>query len=160
MQNHPTRPRPQLKHLDRAADLLDSRFRIPGTDIRFGVDFLIGLVPYAGDLISFGLSGLLVIAMARHRASGVVVLKMLWNVLLDTVVGSIPILGDLFDLQYKANRRNYILLSEHYREGEHQGSAWPVVLAVVGMLLLLLVGLIWFLFWLAGRLWDVLGATF
>ncbi|MEO1262224.1 MAG: DUF4112 domain-containing protein [Bacteroidota bacterium] len=160
MQDQPTRPFPQLKHLDRASDLLDSRFRIPGTDIRFGVDFLIGLVPYAGDLISFGFSGLLVIAMARHGASGMVILKMLWNVLLDTVVGSIPIIGDLFDLQYKANRRNYILLSEHYGEGEHQGSAWPAVLAVVGALLLLLAGLIWLMFWMVGSLWDVLVEMF
>ena len=97
---------PKLKYLDTASDLLDSRFRIPGTDIRFGVDFLIGLVPVAGDVITFGFAGLLVIAMARHGASGMVVVKMLWNILLDATVGSIPVLGDLFDLKYKANRRN------------------------------------------------------
>ena len=115
---------PKLKYLDTASDLLDSRFRIPGTDIRFGVDFLIGLVPVAGDVITFGFAGLLVIAMARHGASGMVVVKMLWNILLDATVGSIPVLGDLFDLKYKANRRNYQLLTEHYQEGEHQGSDW------------------------------------
>ncbi len=129
---------PQIQYLDNMSALLDSRFRIPGTNIRFGFDFIIGLVPYAGDVVTFGFSGLLVIAMARHGASGMVIVKMLWNILLDTVVGAIPILGDIFDLQYKANRRNYYLLKEHYHEGRHTGSALPVVLGVIAALLLML----------------------
>ena len=129
---------PQIQYLDNMSALLDSRFRIPGTNIRFGFDFIIGLVPYAGDVVTFGFSGLLVIAMARHGASGMVIVKMLWNILLDTVVGAIPILGDIFDLQYKANRRNYYLLKEHYHEGRHTGSALPVVFGVIAALLLML----------------------
>jgi Domain of unknown function (DUF4112) len=128
---------PEFKYLDSMSDLLDSRFRIPGTDIRFGLDFLVGLVPYAGDLVTFGFSGLLVVSMARHGASGMVVVKMLGNILLDTLVGSIPVLGDLFDLGFKANRRNYKLLQEHYKEGKHGGSATPIVLAVIFSLLLI-----------------------
>lgn len=127
----------EFKLLDSMSDLLDSRFRIPGTDIRFGLDFLVGLVPYAGDLITFAFSGVLVTSMARNGASGMVVLKMLGNILLDTLVGSIPILGDLFDLSFRANRRNYKLLQEHYQEGKHGGSAIPVILAVVFALLLM-----------------------
>ncbi len=129
---------PQIQYLDDMSALLDSRFRIPGTNIRFGFDFIIGLVPYAGDVVTFGFSGMLVIAMARHGASGMVIIKMLWNILLDTVVGAIPILGDIFDLQYKANRRNYYLLKEHYQEGKHTGSVLPVVLGVIVALLLML----------------------
>lgn len=151
---------PELKYLDTASDLLDSRFRVPGTNIRFGLDFLIGLVPFAGDVVTFGFSGLLVLAMARHGASGMVVVKMLWNVLLDTTFGSIPILGDLFDLQYKANRRNYQLLVEHYGEGEHDGSAWPVVISVVIALLGILFLLLWGLFWAVNGLMDGLQAMF
>lgn len=127
----------EFKYLDSMSDLLDSRFRIPGTNIRFGLDFLVGLVPYAGDLITFAFSGVLVISMARNGASGMVVLKMLGNILLDTLVGSIPILGDLFDLSFKANRRNYKLLKEHYQEGKHGGSALPIILAVIFALLLM-----------------------
>lgn len=137
---------PELKYLDTASQFLDSRFRIPGTNIRFGLDFLVGLVPVAGDIASFGFSGLLVIAMVRHGASSKIILKMLWNILLDSTVGAIPILGDLFDLQYKANRRNYRLLTEHYQGGAHQGSAWPTVLLVVVILIALLSLLIWGLF--------------
>ena len=128
----------EFKHLDAMSNLLDSRFRIPGTNIRFGLDFLVGLVPYAGDVVTFGFSGLLVISMARYGVSGMVVLKMLGNLLLDTLVGTIPVLGDLFDLGFKANRRNYNLLKEHYHEGKHSGSAIPVIIAVVFALLLML----------------------
>lgn len=128
----------EFKYLDAMSDLMDSRFRIPGTDIRFGLDFLVGLVPYAGDVVTFAFSGMLVVAMARNGASGMVVVKMLGNILLDGAVGSIPVLGDIFDLGFKANRRNYRLLQEHYQEGKHGGSALPVIFAVIFALLLML----------------------
>jgi hypothetical protein len=143
MKNQATEEIAEFKYLDRLSDLLDSRFRMPGTDIRFGLDFLVGLVPYAGDLVTFAFSGLLVASMARHGASGMVALKMTGNILLDAVVGSIPMLGDLFDLKFKANRRNYHLLREHYREGKHQGSAWPVILLLVLALLLTMGAMLW-----------------
>ncbi len=127
----------EFQYLDSISDLLDSRFRIPGTNIRFGLDFLVGLVPFAGDILTFTFSGLLVIAMARNGASGMVVVKMLGNVLLDTLVGSIPLFGDLFDLSFKANRRNYRLLQEHYQAGKHKGSAIPVIFGVIFSLLLM-----------------------
>ena len=76
---------PELKWLDTATQFLDNRFRIPGTDIRFGLDFLIGLIPGIGDLASLSLSGLLVTVMARKGASGMVIVKMLWNILIDAV---------------------------------------------------------------------------
>ena len=112
-----------LYWLDKTADLLDNRFRIPGTDIRFGLDFLIGLIPYIGDVIGLAISGVLLLVMARNGASGMVALKMAGNILLDAMVGVFPLVGDLFDLGYKANRRNVNLLQEHYREGRHQGRA-------------------------------------
>ncbi len=127
----------EFKYLDSLSDLMDSRFRIPGTNIRFGLDFLVGLVPVAGDIVTFAFSGLLVVSMAQKGVSGMVVVKMLGNILLDSLVGSIPFLGDLFDLGFKANRRNYRLLREHYQEGKHSGSAIPVILAVVFALLLM-----------------------
>ena len=66
---------PQLEWVDRASQLLDTKFRIPGTDIRFGADFLLGLFPGAGDLISYAFSGILVITMARHGASPMLAAK-------------------------------------------------------------------------------------
>jgi hypothetical protein len=152
MKNRPTpQAIPEFKYLDAMSSLLDNRFRIPGTDIRFGLDFLIGLVPYAGDVVTFGFSGVLVMAMARNGASGMVIVKMLGNILLDTIVGAIPILGDIFDMGFKANRRNYRLLQEHYLEQKHGGSAWPVVIAVF-LALLLMLAFVVFIAWKLLRL--------
>ena len=146
----------KLRNVERMSRLLDSKFRIPGTDIRFGADFLIGLIPYGGDLLSFLMSGALVLTMARHGASGKLVVRMLINVLIDTVVGAVPILGDIFDLFFKSNRRNYELLREHYEEGAHTGSAKGVIIGTVvalGVMLVLLFGLV---AWLVSLTWNLL----
>lgn len=140
---------PELTWIDTAAAILDNRFRIPGTNIRFGIDFLIGLIPYVGDVLSFAISGLLVIVMARRGASGMALVKMVGNIWIDGALGAIPLLGDLFDLRYRANLRNLRLLKEHYTEGKHRGSAWPVVI----LLLLVLFALIGLSVWVV---WSVL----
>ena len=131
---------PQLQMVDTYSRLLDTKFRIPGTSIRFGLDFLMGLVPGAGSLLSMAFSGLLVTTMARHGASGMLAIRMLFNVALDTIVGFVPVLGNLFDLFYKANYRNLQLMREYYDEDKHQGSAWPVVIFVIVMILGMLIG--------------------
>ncbi|PPK85668.1 uncharacterized protein DUF4112 [Neolewinella xylanilytica] len=134
---------PQLRWVDTFSRVLDSKFRIPGTGVRFGLDFILGLVPGAGDILSLGLSGTLIATMARHGASPRLVARMLVNVVLDALVGSIPILGNIFDLVYKANYRNAELMREYYEEGKHRGSVWPVVVAVIVSILVLMVVLIW-----------------
>lgn len=127
------------------SDLLDTKFKIPRTKIRFGLDFIIGLIPYAGDIFSFLLSSLLILIRGFYGASSMVVLKMMGNVLLDTTVGTIPILGDIFDLRYRANIKNINLLKEHYEKNEHMGSAWPVILTFLFLFTILFVVLIYFL---------------
>ncbi len=134
---------PNIKWLDAIADLLDNRFRIPFTNIRFGVDAVIGLIPYAGDVLSFAVSGILVLYMARHGGSGMLALKMVGNILLDGVVGTVPLLGDLFDLRYRANLRNVHLLKQHYEMGMHQGSAWWVLFLILGAMVLSLALSLW-----------------
>ncbi|MCB0569676.1 MAG: DUF4112 domain-containing protein [Phaeodactylibacter sp.] len=136
----------ELAWIDKAATFLDNRFRIPGTNIRFGADFLIGLIPYAGDVFSFALSGMLVLIMARKGASGMALVKMVGNVFIDGAVGTIPLLGDIFDLKYRANMRNLSLLREHYAEGKHRGSAWWVV-ALIVVVFFALVGVSLYLVW-------------
>lgn len=147
---------PQLAWVESASKLLDTKFRIPGTDIRFGADFLLGLVPGAGDLISYAFSSILVLTMARHGASPKLAGKMLLNIGLDASVGSIPILGSIFDLVYKANYRNVELMKEYYVEGEHRGSVWPVVIGVLVGLVVMLVLLLWAVFAIVGGVWDLL----
>ncbi len=138
--------------LNKIAELLDNRFRIPFTNIRFGIDFIIGLVPYMGDMASFLISAFLVLIMARYGGSGMLAVKMVANILLDAAVGVIPLLGDIFDLRYKANMRNVRLLQQHYAEGKHRGSALWVILVLfltLGLAFFLMVFLVWKLFnWL------------
>ncbi|PHL00236.1 DUF4112 domain-containing protein [Neolewinella marina] len=134
---------PQLQWVDTFSRVLDTKFRIPGTGIRFGLDFILGLVPGAGDILSLGMSGTLVATMARHGASPRLVARMLVNVILDAFVGSVPVLGNIFDLFYKANYRNAELMREYYEEGRHRGSVWPVVMAVVAAIIIMMILLVW-----------------
>ena len=154
-----TQTTPQLRTVDRMTDLLDTKFRLPGTNTRFGVDFLLGLVPGAGDAISLGFSGLLIATMAKHGASARLVLRMLFNVLLDSLVGSIPILGNIFDLYYKANTRNLRLMREYYDQGKHRRSVWPLVALVVVVLLGIFAGLFFLTLFIAHFLWNWFQST-
>jgi hypothetical protein len=147
---------PALRHLDVLAKLMDSRFRVPGTDIRFGLDALIGLVPGAGDLTTFGISGYMLWVMAQNGASGFVLARMILNVLIDTLVGSIPILGDLFDVAFKSNTRNMRLMEQHYKEGRHTGSAWKVIIPVLLLLFLFIAGIVYLVWMLVTWLWGVI----
>lgn len=103
--------------LDRArnlARLLDNAVTIPGTDFRVGLDALIGLVPGVGDAVATLLSSQIVLAAARSDVPTVVILRMLLNLVIDTAVGAVPILGDLFDVVFKSNQRNLALLERHH----------------------------------------------
>lgn len=106
----------QQATLDRCrtvAKLLDEAIPIPGTNRSVGADAIIGLLPGAGDLAMALASSYIVVEALRLGASKNVVARMAGNVLLDFVVGSIPILGDLFDAAFKANLKNVTLLEEH-----------------------------------------------
>jgi hypothetical protein len=101
-----------IRRLDRFAWLLDSAIRLPG-GFRIGLDGIIGLVPGLGDLAAAGLSSYIILEAARMKLPGRVLVRMGLNVLLELVVGIIPIFGDLFDFAFKANRRNVRLLNEY-----------------------------------------------
>lgn len=123
--------------------LMDSAFQIPGTNIRFGLDPLIGLFPIIGDLISYGISSSLVLSMVRKGASGKLVVKMILNITLDYIISNIPVLGYIVDFGFKANEKNLKLLKEHLNEGKHQGTGWPYLLTVLLILILIMVTLAW-----------------
>ncbi len=107
------------EHLDYIAALLDDIFRIPGTQIRFGLDALIGWVPGIGDALAGIASFLIVFAAWRRGVQAVTLVRMIANVLLETTLGAIPVAGDVFHIFWKANRRNYRLL---IREKEEPGA--------------------------------------
>ena len=98
------------EHLDQIASVLDDMFRVPGTRIRFGLDFLIGWIPGVGDAAA-GIASLIIVLAAWRRGAALVTLaRMITNVLLQALFGSIPVFGDVFHVAWKANRRNYRLL--------------------------------------------------
>jgi hypothetical protein len=99
--------------LEFLASILDDRFAIPGTNVRFGLDAIIGLIPGVGDAISATLSSYLIYRAHQMGASKLTLLRMAGNTAVDTVVGAVPLLGDLIDLKFKANRRNLELLRRH-----------------------------------------------
>jgi len=131
---------------EHVARLLDSRFEIPGTGIRFGLDPLLSLFPVAGDLITFVISGMLIYTMKRHGASREVVVKMLLNAGLDTLIGAIPLVGTVLDVFYRANERNVRLLREYYHEGKHQGSGTGLLIAIIAVALVIVAAFV-FLIW-------------
>ncbi len=133
----------RLKELDKLAKLLDAQFKIPGTNIRFGLDALIGLIPGVGDLSTFAVSGYMLWIMANNGASGFLLARMVMNILVDAIVGMVPLLGDIFDVAFKANIRNMRLMHEHYTEGRHKGSAWKVIIPVLIILFIIIIGIIW-----------------
>jgi heme/copper-type cytochrome/quinol oxidase subunit 2 len=132
-----------LKQIGHLAKLMDAQFRIPGTDIRFGLDSIIGLIPGIGDLSTFAVSGYMLTIMARNGASGYVLARMILNILIDAIIGAIPIIGDLFDVAFKANMRNMRLMQQHYQEGRHRGSAAKVIVPVMIILFLIIVAILW-----------------
>jgi hypothetical protein len=120
------------------ARLLDTAITIPGTGVRFGADAVLGLVPGLGDVAGALLGAYLVLLAQRLGAPRSVVLRMLGNVALDTVAGSVPIAGDLFDVAFKSNTRNVALLEGALeRPGETRRASRLLVLGTIAGLLLL-----------------------
>lgn len=107
----------EIRKLDSLASWLDDRFRVPGTNIRFGLDSLVGLIPGVGDSATAITAGYLVLRAHRMGAPTHLLGRMAGNVVIDMVVGAIPLLGDLFDVGFKANRRNVELLKRHLQTG-------------------------------------------
>ena len=168
---------PNIPHADpiahllgRVAYLMDRAYTIPGTRVRVGLDALLGLLPLGGDVLTGAVqAGLVLVALARYRVPRTVAARMMANVLLDIGVGSIPLLGDLFDVAFKASTRNMALLEPYLRrgwEGTSQGTSpyaeaidvtpmgtsWGCLLAIalvlLAALLLMIIGFVAVVLWL------------
>jgi hypothetical protein len=146
---------PTFRWIERLATLMDSKFKIPGTGMTFGLDPILNLIPFAGNSITVVISGLLVMNMYRYGVSGKVIVKMIGNIAIDALVGAIPILGNIFDFFFKANNRNVRLLKSHYQEGKHQGSGKGIIIISLVVLLLLLAGIIYLGILLLGYIIDL-----
>ena len=107
-----------LDSLDRLARLLDGQWRIPGTSIRFGVDALVGLIPGIGDAATGVVSAYIVYRAWRMGVPTGLLALMALNIGLDTVLGSIPLAGSVFDVFFRANQRNMWLLRRHFARNQ------------------------------------------
>jgi hypothetical protein len=144
----------RLRWVESISRLMDSQFRVPGTTWRFGLDPIMSLIPVVGGIPSLAVSGVLILTMMRHGASGNLAVRMVLNVLLDTLIGAIPIIGNIFDFSYKANDRNVRLLRAHYAEGRYQGSGKGII-SLTFIFLQGMGGLIlWGGYWLFRELWQ------
>jgi hypothetical protein len=133
--------------------LLDEAFVVPGTGIRFGLDGIIGLVPGLGDVLAGLLSLVIPLAAWVRGVPYITLVRMAANLGIGVLVGSIPLFGDLFDVLWKANRRNYRLLCRHLDAPRgHNWSDWAFLLllaAGVGLVFAVPIALVvWFLVWL------------
>ncbi len=99
-----------IERLERLANSLDARFRVPGTHIRFGWDSILGLIPGIGDVVTIGPAVYLILQGRKMGARKRALARMTANTTADLVIGGIPILGDAFDAVFKANRRNLGIL--------------------------------------------------
>src|SRR5688500_6479406 len=130
--------------LKRVAYILDDVFRIPGTNYRFVVDALLGLLPGGGDVAGGVMSAYTLLVAMRVGTPVSVMLRMGANIAIDAIVGAVPLLGDLFDAGFKANRRNVELLQRYVDQPVpvRRGSR-AVVAGILIVLLLILIGAAW-----------------
>ena len=140
----PASPTDPLARARTLARLLDSAARVPGTEIRFGADAVIGLIPGLGDIGGAALAGYLVLLAQRLGVPRSVVLRMLGNVAVDTIAGTVPLIGDLFDVAFKSNLRNVALLERAIERPTTTARTSRLMVAVtfLGLVLLVAGGLV------------------
>lgn len=104
---------PSLKRMRQLSQLLDGAIVIPGTKQRIGIDPILGLIPGGGDTVSAALSGYIIVEAARMGLPRKALMQMVMNLVIDTVAGSVPVVGDIFDVVSKANFRNMQIVESH-----------------------------------------------
>ena len=131
----------RLERLRALAHWLDDGLRVPGTAFRFGADAILDIIPIVGDLAGVGFSSWILLQAARMGASRTTLLRMLYNIGVDALVGIIPALGVVFDAAWKANLKNIALLEAHtLRPAETARASRRFAIVLVAVLLLMVVG--------------------
>lgn len=158
----PAETLPDPAQLQQLARWMDSAFEVPGTDIRFGLDAIIGLVPGLGDLVTSLVALHILRTASRYGVPRVTLARMGLNIAVDSIIGAVPFVGDAFDVYWKSNIRNVELLQRHLSSvpGEARRARAGDWLFIAGLILLLLAVLagsitVVFLIWQGlSRLWN------
>ena len=120
-------PDDSLARLEALARLMDGAFIIPGTNTRFGLDAVIGLIPGIGDAIAGLISSYLIWEARKLGVSRWTLARMAGNTLLDTTIGAIPLAGDIFDVMFRANMKNMALLRRHLESRGYTNKVGPMI---------------------------------
>jgi len=133
----------RVKHLQRLAQLWDAAIRIPGTSIRLGLDPIVGLVPGVGDAVGALVASYVVLEAARFDVPASTLLRMLANVAIDALLGTVPLIGDVFDVAWKANLKNVALIERHVADphGAVRASRTWLIVVIVSLILLAALGI-------------------
>jgi hypothetical protein len=147
------------EHLDMLSKVLDTWFRVPGTQIRFGLDGIIGFVPGIGDFLG-GLASCVIVLAAFFRGVPLITIsRMVVNLGVEVVVGMVPFVGNLFDIGWRANRRNYHLLEQSLQGPTRNTAGDWIFMGLLGLGLIAMAMLPFvLLLWLGGSILHGLGA--
>lgn len=145
------------RHAERLAHWLDDRFEIPGTDINFGVDPIISLIPGVGDWLTGALSSYFILLGVRAEVPRSVLLRMGATILLDILIGSIPLLGDIFDFGWKANTKNAQLLEKYHHDRTKTEKQSKILLWIIAVVIILaVIALLVLIGWLTVTIFEVI----
>jgi hypothetical protein len=135
-------PSQRVKRLQRLARLWDAAIRVPGTRITLGLDPVIGLVPGLGDALGALFASYILYEAMQLGVPVSVLLRMLVNIVIDALLGAVPVIGDVFDVVWKANMMNVALVERHFADprGTHRASRRWLLLLGAAMLLLVAAG--------------------
>lgn len=127
-----------LRRLRQLSRVLDKAITIPGTKVSVGLDPILGLVPVGGDVLTLVFSGYIILEAAKLGASKATLGRMILNLIIDSLVGSLPVAGDLFDFAWKSNEYNIKLLEEHLKSprSTQKADTWFVLAVGFGLLLI------------------------
>lgn len=146
----------KLSKLRRISRLLDNAITIPGTKISFGLDPILGLLPGGGDTLTGGIAAYIVVEAARMGIPREILGKMVGNILIDSFAGTIPVVGDLFDVGWKANVKNIELLEEHLGVAESNPSDKLFIFGLIIVLALIVLGFAAITFFTVTWFWNLI----
>ncbi|NJK57852.1 MAG: DUF4112 domain-containing protein [Pleurocapsa sp. SU_5_0] len=130
----------KLTKLRRVSRILDNAIAIPGTKISFGLDPILGLLPGGGDTVTGGIAAYIVVEAAKMGVPREILWKMVGNILIDSFAGTVPVVGDIFDLGWKANIKNIELLEKHLDLAESNQSDRLFIFGLILVLALIVIG--------------------
>jgi hypothetical protein len=146
----------KLTKLRRVSKILDNAIAIPGTKISFGLDPILGLLPGGGDTVTGGIAAYIVVEAARMGVPREILWKMVGNILIDSFAGTVPVVGDVFDLGWKANVKNLELLEKHLDIAESSKEDRLFIFGLILVLALIIIGFATITFFTVTWFWNLI----